>query len=96
MLFRLTYLIIILIVITSVVFFIHTHTCISAIQACPVNACLYLICLGDAEGSSSGVAQLIQCTQAHRKILTGIHKHLNSRGYALYKTTFTNSKLQHL
>ena len=37
---------------------------------------LYLIPLVDAEGASSGVAQLIQSTQTHRKYAMGMSRHL--------------------
>ena len=39
---------------------------------------LYPIYPEDADDASSGVAQLIQYTQAHRKRLKGIRKHLTA------------------
>ena len=40
------------------------------------TACHYLLPLGDTEGARGGVAQLIQTTHYHRRILISISQHL--------------------
>ena len=61
----------------------HAHFNLLPTQLC---ACmLYPIPLGDAEGASSGVAQLIQTTQGHRIRLASIGNHLHTREYKTYK-----------